>query len=185
MEDEQSSKQSKQSSSPPLENPTLGDDQIKAGFLLHHHWKHEHARTIWHGLKDGHVATVHSRFSTVLLCLLFLLKVAIILVNALTIYTFMYAGVPLSVFMMLFIWAASLSHDKPWQLKAASLVSTLDLVFYGASLTFTTDDDETKNNNTESIFLILFGTTIITIVMYTLFRKMVSFLLYLFNTHAT
>ena len=165
-------KQSSSGNATDTNDSTLGDDQIKAGFLLQKHWKLEHTRTIWHGLKDDRVAKIHSRFSTVLLCFLFLLKVAIILVNALTKYNFeKNVGIPVSAFMILFIWAASLSHDKPWQLKAAAIVSTLDEVYRVASPTFTSDDDETVNNN---FSFILVATAFVTILMYTLFRKMVS-----------
>ena len=94
------------------ESQALNDDEIKAGNLLHSHWHHEHRRTMWHGFMHGKRSHIQLKFSSFLVFIFLLIKVALALANAYTPYSFRLVGMSVSLFMILFIWAGTLSQNK-------------------------------------------------------------------------
>ena len=103
---------------------SLDDNEIMAGLLLMTHWKHEHQKTMWKDLTDKMIAKTQLRFASITTFILLLFKIGLVVFQAYSpVGVNMFsASSPIACFMVLFIWAASLSEKHPWQNKVACLV---------------------------------------------------------------
>ena len=112
---------------------SLQDDEETAGMFLLHNWKKEHTRTVWDNMTIESTSKIQLRLATILTFTLLMFQIGKALAQA-------YADSKVNLFLValssnsyiiLLVWAASLTQKHAWQNKAGSFLFFSHIFFNG------------------------------------------------------
>ena len=165
MDDDQ-----KQTDQPP-KTPflSLQDNEQTAGMFLLHNWKKEHTRTVWANMTIENTSKIQLRLATILTFILLLFHIGLALAQAYADSDVYFGLVAFSIssYMILLVWAASLSKKHAWQNKAGCFLFFSQLII-DSFVWVTNPEFEFEIGLVIGYFIII----ILTCCMYALFRNM-------------
>ena len=166
MDDDQ-----KQTDQPP-KTPflSLQDNEQTAGMFFLHNWKKEHMRTVWANMTIENTSKIQLRLATILtfILLLFHIGLALAQASADSKVQFWTVSFSISSYMILLVWAASLSQKHAWQNKAGCFLFFFQYII--DSFVWVTDPEFEIKIILVIIYFIV--TPILACCLYALFRNM-------------